>query len=219
MLTSPKHIIFDLDGTLVDSASVIASVLNEMRADRGLPGLEANGISKWVSLGANSLIGNSLHIEESNSIAVADALAEFRSRYASMPTPMESVYDGVLDLLVALTKADIRLSLCTNKPRPLSEKVLTETGLGVFFPFVCAGGDLPHPKPDPANALACMGHYGTSATDTWLVGDSTIDQQCALNAGARFIFHSRGYDDGVDTQHCLISFDDYRYFKSFVLTS
>ena len=217
MHQAPKHIIFDLDGTLVDSALVIAGVLNEMRAQRELATLDANSVSKWVSLGAETLIAKGLQIDKADKVSIAAALADFRSRYASAPTPLGSVYPGVSALLNALSDIGTRLSLCTNKPRPLAEKVLAETGLRAYFPFICAGGDLPNPKPHPSNILACMSYHACSAADTWLVGDSSIDQQCANNAGVGFVFHARGYNDGVHAQHCLISFEDYLNFKSLVL--
>jgi phosphoglycolate phosphatase len=188
-----------------------------MRRERGLSLLGAVIVSKWVSLGANALISHALEISPHDQAAVTNALSDFRSRYALMPTTASSVYSGVFELLEKLRSHQTLLSLCTNKPRPLTEKVLAETGLSAFFPFVCAGGDLPELKPHPTNVLACMNYHGTTSTDTWLVGDSTVDQNCALNAGIGFVFHASGYDDGVNRNICITSFEDYRSFNSDLL--
>ena len=207
----PEHLIFDLDGTLVDSASVIAFVLNEMRFESSLPPLESLQFAKWISLGADLLVSNALELEHS---AVEKPLADFRHRYAQLPTPVDSVYPGVHGVLRRVSGLGVRLSVCTNKPRRLAEKVLLETGLSEFFPFVCAGGDLASPKPDPANLFACVTYFKTPISRTYLVGDSRTDQVCAKNADMGFIFHSKGYDDGVDVSTTIASFEDYHSFNS-----
>jgi phosphoglycolate phosphatase len=211
----PKHLIFDLDGTLVDSALVISRILNQMRNERGLLPLEREQFTHWISLGAEQLLSRALVLDVDTA---SDHLADFRDRYMLLPTPAESVYRGVHLALSDLAEQGVQLSICTNKPRRLAEKVLAETGLGKYFPFVCAGGDYASPKPDPINLFACVNYFEIPAADTFLVGDSTVDQDCASNANIGFIFHAKGYDDGVNAISAKVSFEDYRFFNLLLLT-
>jgi len=119
------------------------------------------------------------------------------------------LYRGVEFVLAKLNKAGIRLTICTNKPRKLAEKVLSETAISQFFDFVCAGDDLPTIKPNVANLLACCDAVNVEPALTWLVGDSSVDQNLALGTGVPFIFHRSGYDDGVKQEKC------YRIFATF----
>jgi phosphoglycolate phosphatase len=76
--------------------------------------------------------------------------------------------------------------------------VLRETGLSNFFGCVNAGGDLVTKKPHKANLMACVNHFDTSFDQIYLVGDSSVDQNLALNSEAKFIFYASGYNDGIN---------------------
>jgi phosphoglycolate phosphatase len=206
----PQLIVFDLDGTLVDSAATVSSILNEMRFELGKAPLPKALFEGWISLGAKVLISKSLEIYDAE---IESSLADFRDRYANIKTSINNIYPSVLEALHHLKSSGVLLSLCTNKPRTLTEQVLQDTGLDNFFPFICAGGDFLAAKPHPDNLIACLNHYQISNLDTWFVGDSTVDQMTAKNVAVKFIFHRRGYDDGVEQSAAYASFDNFSFFN------
>lgn len=187
-------ILFDLDGTLVDSAPTIAVLLNCMREELGKPSHDIGRYRQWVSLGAKDLISQSLDVSGSE---VQVLLERFRLRYKSMPTYEDTVYPTASETLAALTEWGLHLGVCSNKPTHLCEKVLFDTRLDQFFSCVVGGDTTNNPKPyrDPIDfALSSM---KVSPERALLVGDSTVDQRAAKAAGIPFVFFTEGYNDGV----------------------
>ena len=92
----PQLIVFDLDGTLVDSAVSVSMILNEMRSEAGKTELPKGVFERWISLGAEILVANAMDLTTSE---VGHALVDFRARYAEMKTPIGTVYYGALDAL------------------------------------------------------------------------------------------------------------------------
>lgn len=190
----PPALLFDLDGTLVDSAAVIATVLNGMRAEQDQAAWPVASYRGWISLGAEQLVGNALGLHMD---AVPAALAEFRRRYRALPTPPETMFPGVADTLAALAGQGYPMAVCSNKPEVLCIKVLQDLDLLHRFGSVVGGDSAASPKPHRApldHALAALSAAGKPAV---LIGDSTVDQEAAAAAGIPFIFFTGGYDDGV----------------------
>jgi phosphoglycolate phosphatase len=188
-------IVYDLDGTLVDSAKTVVTVLNSLRTELGLDPLSTEKVLSSISLGGEDLIRQALCVTGAN---VHHYLQKFRSLYLEIPTPQNCVYAGATETLSELYFRDIKLAICTNKPRNLTNKVLNETGLGDYFSFVNAGGDLITKKPSSENLQACIDFFDVEFDKIFLVGDSTVDQNLAINSGVEFFFYASGYDDGVD---------------------
>jgi phosphoglycolate phosphatase len=207
-MNSKKHIIFDLDGTLIDSFEIVRELLNTMRTRRKLPPLSFNQLRPLLSIGGTHLISEALGLDKSEA---AGKLKEFRQRYLEIPTPLDSIYPGAVETLRRLKVEGFLLSICTNKPRNLAEKILAETGIIEYIDSMCAGGDIESPKPDPRNIAACL-VQGLKPTSLLLVGDSTIDQKLATNAGISFIFHTGGYNDGVDESQVSAKYSHYGDF-------
>lgn len=204
-----EAIIFDLDGTLVDSAPIVGTILNELRFELGLATLPLRSFYDWISLGGADLVVNALGIEKYD----ADIyLSKFRTRYFEMTTPRDSVYPNVFSMLSRLRKNGFKLSICTNKPRRLVDKVLLETELSGYFDYVLAGDDISTKKPNPENVDKCLLAMNATPGSVVLVGDSTVDEASARNSGVEFAFFSEGYDDGVDRQSAIISFSDHADF-------
>lgn len=197
-------IVYDLDGTLIDSAKTVLSIVNEMRLEMGKDPLEKRNIIPWISLGGIDLIANALEIESSEA---PKSLDEFRRRYSKYPSREEDLYPGARQTLDALLQANYGLAICTNKPRNLVEKILSELSLEAYFGFVLAGGDLTTQKPHPQNLLKCLEHFQCSTKSAILVGDSTIDQQIAHACQVPFALFCPGYNDGVDLDQVAITLD------------
>jgi phosphoglycolate phosphatase len=182
-----------LDGTLLDTASVVLDSLNFYRKKQNKPELLRKDILPWLSIGGQKLIENALNLNETLAISY---LEKFRKRYSATITPINCIYPEAVDTLENLNKK-YKLSICTNKPRKLAEKALTETNLIRYFQYMCAGDDLITSKPHPENLESCMHFFSVKADEVVFVGDSTVDQKLANACKVRYVHYDLGYNDGV----------------------
>lgn len=188
-------VLFDLDGTLLDSAPLVGRILNGMRESQGRAPLSLNSYRQWISLGAADLVGNAMEAEAQN---VSTLVLEFRRRYRELPTPTNTLFPGAAETVAALAASGVRLGICSNKPEHLCHKVLLETGLSDYFGSVVGGDTISQPKPHRQPLDYALEALGATAPSAILVGDSTVDQRAAHAAQLRFVFFTGGYDDGVD---------------------
>jgi phosphoglycolate phosphatase len=193
-------VVFDLDGTLVDSAGAIAAIINDMRAERGQPRLTLDEVRPYVTFGGAAMAEALLAGAWGDTSA---ALATFRKRYGAAPTPEDSVYPGAREVLAALGEAGFGLAVFSNKTQGLCEKVLGELGLAkLFAAIVGTSPETPH-KPDPTGYFQAIGRAGGALEQSCLVGDSEADEATAMRAGVPFIFAAWGYgqisEDGAQT--------------------
>jgi len=189
-------ILFDLDGTLVDSVRETAHILEDMCRDRGQPLCNLSELRPQVSYGAKGLIETALPGHTND---MPKLITEFRERYATHPTPVSSLYPGTITLLKVLKGRHFKLSLCTNKPYNLCQNVIHQTGIAPYFDAVIAQDGTRPGKPNPAPIFAAAQALNTQVDNCLLVGDSSVDQKAACAAGMKFAFFCAGYDDGVRT--------------------
>lgn len=201
-MTQPiDHIVFDLDGTLIDSAVVCAEILNEMLADRGCQHLLCTAnVIPFMSSGGALMVSNLLagygRIPEED-------LVEFRSRYAAKPTPPESLFEGVRGGLGRLCEQGFTLAICSNKPQPLCEKIVEELELRPFIEVVIGTAQDRSLKPDPQLMHITLSQLGASANQVLLVGDSAQDYALAKASGVDFRLVSYGYaEPGWSADDC-----------------
>ena len=187
-------VLFDLDGTLIDSAPSVAFILNEMRKSRGLEKLQISNYRQWISLGANDLVRNAMEAECQN---VSNLVFDFRSRYRELVTNIECLYPGVIETISTLAREGFKLGVCSNKPEQLCYKLLSETRLLSYFGCVVGGDTTEHSKPHRKPVDFALEKLGMPLTSAILVGDSTVDQRAAKAASLPFVFFTGGYDDGV----------------------
>ncbi len=177
-------IIFDLDGTLIDSAKDLALSMNATREHFGLAPIDPALIYSYVGSGAAVLVQRAMggNVPEER---LADALKFFLSFYRAHALEHTELYPGVRQAVVALSQAGHQLAVLTNKPVRISFDIVGALGLAPQFMRVYGGDSFPVKKPDPTGVRALMEEAGVSAAATWLVGDSSVDIKTARNAGVR----------------------------------
>jgi len=187
-----RLIVFDLDGTLIDSRRDLADSANLMLASYGASSLTEEEIGSMVGSGAAQLVARALR-RAGVTATLAEALARFLLIYNERLTVHTRPYAGVPEMLGRLTRENAKLALLTNKPLEASVRILQTFGLNGYFQE-SIGGDGPWPrKPAPDGLRRLMENALEGPASTVLVGDSEIDLQTARNAGVRICFASYGF--------------------------
>jgi phosphoglycolate phosphatase len=176
-------IVFDLDGTLVDSRLDLAESTNEVLASYGAPALPVDRVAMMVGEGARVLVSRALAAAGLNP-AEPEALDRFLDIYGRRLLVHTKPYEGIPQALAALGAAS-PLAVLTNKPGAPTRRILDAFDLARHFPHVIGGDSALGRKPDPAGLHALIAQHGVSAESTWLVGDSMIDVETARRAGTR----------------------------------
>ena len=188
-------IIFDLDGTLIDSSQDLAISANATRKQFGLPPLDGATINSYVGNGAAVLVRKAMGTEVSEADQV-EALAFFLSYYRAHSLEHTQLYEGIGDALKSLA-GEHQLAVLTNKPQKISFDILAGLGLGRTFTRVIGGDTLPVKKPDPAGILELMREGAAAQEETWMVGDSGVDILAARRAGVRSCGVLWGFQPGT----------------------
>jgi len=185
-----RLIVFDLDGTLIDSRRDLADAANALIVECGGTPLSEEAIGRMVGEGAAVLVRRVLHAARLGD--ARSAVARFLEIYDAHLLNHTRLYEGMADV-VRLARRHARVAVLTNKPTQPSERILAGLGIRDLFDDVI-GGDSPFPrKPDPAALLAMMHSAEASADRTLLVGDSGIDLETAQRAGTRCCLVAFGY--------------------------
>lgn len=185
------NIIFDLDGTLVDSVADIRTAVNMVLADAGYQELALPRVRSFIGEGAQMLIRQVIDAVGANEALLGDWHRAFLHHYETVMLDDTRPYPGVVEALTALMDQGARLAVCTNKPEEPARRILTATGLAPFFEGVVGGDTLPTRKPAPEPVFHAMGLLGASTAV--FVGDSEIDAAAAQAAGLPFFLFTEGY--------------------------
>jgi phosphoglycolate phosphatase len=177
-------IVFDLDGTLIDSARDLALSMNATRQHLQLAPLDPLLIYSFVGNGAAMLVRRALGPEASQDLN-DKALNFFLRYYRVHALEHTRLYDGVKELLDRLLAEGHMLAILTNKPVKISRDIVAALGLASYFVQVYGGDSFPTKKPDPQGLLTLLEETRTEACNSWMVGDSGVDIQTARNAGVR----------------------------------
>ena len=198
-----KAVLFDLDGTLLDTAPDLHAAVSAMLADLGRPPLPLAAIHAYVGRGVGNLVKRSLagSLDVDDAAAPpADALASFRRHYARENGRRAVVYPGVVEGLEAMKAMRLPLAVITNKATEFTVPLLELTGLAKYFDLVIGGGDLPKIKPDPMSLVWACGRFNVSPADAVFIGDSVNDFRAARAAACRVFLLPYGYNEGRDVQ-------------------
>ncbi len=192
-------IVFDLDGTLLDTAPDLLHALNVVLAEEGLPALERSAVRYNFGHGARALIVEGLRLH-GRDVAVdrLDGLTNrFLEVYAAEPAARTQPFPGLDGALDRLSAAGFRFAVCTNKRAALAVPVLAAVGLAERFDAVIGGDSLPVRKPHPDHLLGTIAAAGGEPARTVMIGDSDADVAAARGAGVPVIAVSFGYTEDV----------------------
>lgn len=207
-------IIFDLDGTLIDSAPDLHAAANKMLAKLGHPSLSRETIVSFIGNGVPKLVERSLKVFGIPSTKEAEDM--FRSFYAADPFTHSAPYPGVVTCLESLKSKGFKLGVCTNKPEEPARIILDGLNLTQFFDVIVGGDTYPSLKPDPAPLLGCA--QKLNSHPALYVGDSETDALTATNAKMAFALYSGGYrNSSTDEMAHNFLFDHFDQFTKFAL--
>ena len=175
-------LIFDLDGTLIDSRLDLAHAVNATRAHMGMSPLEFDRVYSYVGNGAPVLIRRALG-EQAAEAEVEEALEFFLEYYREHALDYTKLYPGIKESLDRLTGAGKQLAVLTNKPVRMSKSIVEGLGVADHFFQVYGGNSFDFKKPNPVGVEALMREAGVARERTIMIGDSGVDVNTAVNAG------------------------------------
>lgn len=191
-------VIFDLDGTLIDSKLDLANAVNAARAHLGLPPIDNQLVYSYVGDGAPVLIRRALG-PEAGEEQIAKALQFFYDYYREHMLDHTRLYPGVPEALDQLRREGVKMAVLTNKPVRFSQALVEGLGLGGHFFRVYGGNSFEQKKPHPEGVEKLIAESGAVRERTLMVGDSAVDVRTARNAGivvcgVTYGFQPEGFD-------------------------
>ena len=187
----PQAILFDLDGTLADTAPDLAQALNKLRLERGMAPAPYESLRPYASAGARGLIGAGLGLTPEAAEYEALRVA-FLNNYEAAMAVHSRLFDGVPELLAQLDRSGIAWGIVTNKAMRFTDPLMPMIGLG-HAACVVSGDTTPHAKPHPAPLLEAAQRLGKAPEHCWYVGDDMRDIQAGRAAGMLTIAAAWGY--------------------------
>ena len=204
MNSTPQAVIFDLDGTLLDSAADLTASLNHVLRREGRQALSLTQTRPLVGGGAEPLVRKALSLSDDE--PCDDLIRHFLDYYEAHLVDESTLYEGTLPLLEALRSRCIKVGLCTNKPLHFTTRITAALGLDDFLDGIIGyevGGTR---KPDPAHLQKSLDLLGVTADTAMLVGDSMSDVLAAEALGVTMVFARYGYgslNEGVRVAHTI----------------
>jgi phosphoglycolate phosphatase len=192
-VTLIRAVVFDLDGTLIDSVPDIAAALNLCLTAEGRTPLTDDAVAKLVGGGARELVARALG-DATPDTDIDRVHADFLTRYDAEPVTRTRLYPGARELLTELRDAGLPLAICTNKPKHLTDLILARLDLAAFFSVIWGAAPGQPLKPDAACLRTVCTALGTEPAKTIMVGDSHTDIDAARAAGCPSILVAHGYE-------------------------
>jgi phosphoglycolate phosphatase len=191
----PAAVIFDLDGTLVDSVGDIASSINDLLAARCLPPFPEDQVRKFIGGGIDALVERAFYARGIvlRSEELRSAVESYEDIYGARLTESTRIYDGVVRIISELRARGVGIGICTNKLEDKAVGVIEGLGLRKYFDVVVGARRGCPAKPSPDPLFDTLERLGVDTADTIMVGDSVVDVQCARAAGVAIIGVSFGY--------------------------
>lgn len=199
-LAGIQAVLFDLDGTLVDTAPDLGYALNLQRARHGLAPLPENTIRPQASHGARGLLGVGFGVGPDD-VRFAALREEFLELYAANICHHSQPFPGILDLLDAIEARGLKWGVVTNKPARFTEPLMSLLDLAERAACIVSGDTCPQPKPHPAPMLAAAELCGAAPAACLYLGDAERDIEAARAAGMPALVAAWGYLDAGDQPH------------------
>lgn len=197
-------IVFDLDGTLVESAPDLLAALNHVLAIDNLPPVRLDQIRDMIGHGAKAMIRKGW--EKSGSGISDDMLSarfdEFLNFYSNNIAVHSHPFEGAIDALDDLQREGARLAVCTNKTQALSERLLNALHLSTYFEAIVGADAVPEKKPDGRHILNTIERANGDPRKAVMIGDSRTDERAAADAQLPFIFVPFGYESEPKKVEC-----------------
>ncbi len=194
---------FDLDGTLIETAPEIADAVNDTLMHVGLPSVTLQQVNDWIGHGTHTLLVSALaQAKQTNTQVIhawdglSNASRVFNIYYQQRCGTRSHLYPHVRSVLTELKQQGVRLAVVTNKESRFTQTVLQAHALHDTFDMVISGDTLPTKKPNPACIQHCLDRFGLKAQESIFIGDSSIDAVTAKNAGVRVWLLPYGYNMG-----------------------
>ena len=187
-----KIVIFDMDGTLIDSKKDITISVNYIReVNHNLPPLSEDFIVEAINMDVRNLPKLFYETEEYQ----ANDKELFEEHYATQCTQNPYLYDGILELLQEFQHAGVKLGVATNAPTPFAKRMLSSLGVADMFEMIIGADEVSASKPNPEmlNKILALCEYNASTDEAWMVGDNSKDMKSAQNANIKALFASWGF--------------------------
>lgn len=214
MAKSDLALIFDLDGTLIDSAPDIHAAVNRLMAHYDMPQFTYDQVRGFVGSGVGILLERCLRAQNRphDGALHAEMMVEFIKMYETAHD-LTTIYQGVVPALETLSSHP--MALCTNKPEGPTRSVLAHLGLTRHFPVIVGGDTLPQRKPDPAPLFEAIRRIGRDRV--LFVGDSEVDAETAARANVPFVLYTGGYRKAApESLGAVAMFDHWAHFPEIV---
>lgn len=188
-----RAVVFDLDGTLIDSAAELRQALNNALGLIGRRALSVREVTAMIGDGIVRLTERALTATGASltETALDQAVTAVKEAYADLPP--SSLYAGAREILTDLTKRGVALALCTNKPIDATERLLEQLRIADFFQAVAGGDSYPTKKPDPTPVRGLLAQLGVAPGASAMIGDSSNDIRAGQAAGLTTVAVSYGY--------------------------
>ncbi len=209
----PAIMLFDLDGTIIDSVPDIAVAVNAMRAESNMLPAAEDVVRSWVGQGLSVLMHRALTDDDGGVADAMDhkaAIAVFRRYYKDCCAQQTVVFEGGDALLSWLASTDVRVAIVTNKPTSFAVRIAEMLGIAVHCDLILGAEPDRALKPDPAALLEAVQHLGGGVA--WMVGDTTFDRDAAIAAGIPFVGVQLEGNQGRNI--CDVTTDDEPVFES-----
>ena len=215
-MTQVVAVIFDLDGTLIDSAGDLQVAANRVLNRFGCAPLSPAEFRSMFGDGVGALIARALAARQCP-VPDQEALRLFIAHYQADLTTLTRAYSGVQGMLEILDSRGLKLAVCTNKPIALTHVILERLALDRYFTHVVGGDSNPFRKPDPRVLLEMLAALQTSSAASVFVGDSEVDAATAAAAGVPFVLMTHGYHRGpVGEIPCIAALEHFERLADFL---
>lgn len=192
-----KAILFDLDGTLFETAPELAEAVNLMLKDLEMAELKTNEIKRFIGRGAENLIKQSIEVSsKKDPTPVFAKAAKLFAHHYSLISANSLMYEGVEKSIIDLKAKDFLLGCVTNKPAIYTEALMNHSRLSDFMDIIVSGDTTEKKKPDPLPILHALNQLNIEPKDAIMVGDSVVDIEAGFEAGTYIFTVPYGYQFG-----------------------